>query len=54
MSIVGTPEWDAAVQEYIAAREAAEAAGGHGWRHADCSHGDGYCAEVPGNVFRGK
>jgi hypothetical protein len=49
MSIVGTKEWDEAVNAYIKAREAGTP---EGWAHADCDHGNGYCTETVSNTFQ--
>jgi hypothetical protein len=51
VSIVGTPEWDRAVADYIAAREAAAANNYQGWEHAECDHGSGYCGATVSNTF---
>lgn len=51
MSIVGTPEWNQAVADYVKAREAAAANNMRGWEHADCDHGSGYCAATVSNTF---
>jgi hypothetical protein len=52
-SIVGSPEWDAAVEEYAAAWEPAVANGMKGWEHASCDHAEGYCAATATNAFQG-
>lgn len=52
-SIVGTKEWEAACEAYIAQQNAAAANGWKGWEHANCDHGSGYCAETVTNTFGG-
>ena len=47
-SIVGTSEWNTAMDEYAAAMNAGTP---EGWAHASCDHASGYCAETVTNVF---
>jgi hypothetical protein len=50
MSIVGTKEWEAACEAYIKSLEGKSAAE---LAHANCDHGNGYCAETVTNTFGG-
>lgn len=50
MSIVGTPEWDAACAAYIASMKGKSP---EQTAHADCDHGYGYCSQTPSNTFEG-
>jgi hypothetical protein len=47
MSIVGTPEWDALVIEYLQGMETAEHT-----EHANCDHANDYCTATVTNTFR--
>ncbi len=52
-SIVGSPEWEKLVAEYIESMEEAIGNGSFekGWAHAGCSHAEGYCSETFNNVY---
>lgn len=48
MSIVGTPEWDAACAAYV--QQMAALTPGQK-AHANCDHAYGYCTQTPTNTF---
>jgi hypothetical protein len=52
-SIVGSPEWEKSVEEYIASMERAVAKGvfQEEWAHSGCSHAESYCAIAFNNVY---
>jgi hypothetical protein len=52
-SIVGSPEWEKAVEKYIESMERAVAKGvfQEGWAHSGCSHAEGYCSETFNNSY---
>lgn len=47
-SIVGTPEWDAFCDAYVAAMQDKTP---EQVAHANCDHANGYCTQTPNNVF---
>lgn len=49
-TIVGTPEWDAYCAQYIASLEGKTP---EQLAHANCDHGNDYCAETVTNTFGG-
>lgn len=50
MSNVGTPEWEAACDAYIASMNSKTP---EQTAHADCDHGYGYCTQTATNAFTG-
>jgi hypothetical protein len=52
-SIVGSPEWEELVAEYINSMEKAVAAGvfEEEWAHSGCSHAESYCSQTFNNVY---
>lgn len=50
MSIVGTPEWDAACAAYIAQMNTLTP---EQKAHANCDHAYDYCTQTPTNTFQG-